>query len=59
VLPFFILPSLNLRGRQKVALSGVFSLGLITIIISLIRFIKVAFPADDGFTDFAFGSKFA
>jgi hypothetical protein len=58
VLPFFLLPSLKLRGRQKLALCGIFSLGLITIIISLTRFIKVAFPQGDNFIDDASGSKF-
>ncbi|KZM18279.1 uncharacterized protein EKO05_0005127 [Ascochyta rabiei] len=39
ILPFFIINRLKLRRRQKIALSGVFSLGLITIVISLARFI--------------------
>jgi hypothetical protein len=39
ILPFFIINCLKLRKRQKIALCGVFSLGLITIIISLARFI--------------------
>ncbi|KAJ4311076.1 hypothetical protein N0V94_008128 [Neodidymelliopsis sp. IMI 364377] len=39
ILPFFIIGCLKLRKRQKIALCGVFSLGLITIIISLARFI--------------------
>ncbi|KAH4966427.1 hypothetical protein HBI78_094990 [Parastagonospora nodorum] len=56
VLPFFVLPSLKLRGRQKLALCGIFSLGLITIIISLTRFIKVAFPQGDNFIDDASGN---
>jgi len=39
ILPVFILNCLKLRKRQKIALCGVFSLGLITIIISLARFV--------------------
>ncbi|KAF9697424.1 hypothetical protein EKO04_004622 [Ascochyta lentis] len=39
ILPFFIISCLKLRKRQKIALCGVFSLGLITIAISLARFI--------------------
>ncbi|KAL5371583.1 hypothetical protein DPSP01_014163 [Paraphaeosphaeria sporulosa] len=38
-LPFFIIHCLKLRPRQKIGLAGVFSLGLITIIISISRFI--------------------
>jgi hypothetical protein len=39
ILPFFMLNFLTLSKRQKVALCGVFSLGLFTIIISLARFL--------------------
>ncbi|KAF3038731.1 hypothetical protein E8E11_005943 [Didymella keratinophila] len=39
ILPFFMMSSLKLRKRQKIALCGVFSLGMITIIISASRFI--------------------
>ncbi|KAF2633928.1 hypothetical protein BU25DRAFT_427336 [Macroventuria anomochaeta] len=39
ILPFFIVNCLKLRKRQKIALCGVFSIGLITIAISLARFI--------------------
>ncbi|KAI5460711.1 hypothetical protein BGZ63DRAFT_249979 [Mariannaea sp. PMI_226] len=37
--PFFLLKHLNLRREQKVALIGVFSLGAITLSVSLSRFI--------------------
>ncbi|KAH7392307.1 hypothetical protein DE146DRAFT_136229 [Phaeosphaeria sp. MPI-PUGE-AT-0046c] len=39
VLPFFFITCLQLRKRQKLALCGVFSLGLITMVLSLSRFI--------------------
>lgn len=39
ILPFFVISYLKLRKQQKIALCGVFSLGLITIAISLARFI--------------------
>ncbi|KAH4101213.1 hypothetical protein HBI25_157810 [Parastagonospora nodorum] len=39
ILPFFIISCLQLRKRQKFALCGIFSLGLITIVLSLTRFI--------------------
>ncbi|KAJ4994022.1 archaeal flagellin n-terminal-like domain-containing protein, partial [Stagonosporopsis vannaccii] len=39
IFPFFILNCLKLHRRQKIALCGVFSLGLITMTISLARFI--------------------
>ncbi|KAF1830240.1 hypothetical protein BDW02DRAFT_650792 [Decorospora gaudefroyi] len=38
-LPFFIINCLKLRRRQKIGLVGVFSLGAITMAISLARFI--------------------
>jgi hypothetical protein len=38
-LPFFIFNCLKLRRRQKIGLVGIFSLGAITIAISLARFI--------------------
>jgi len=38
LIPFFILKALKLRQRQKFGLIGVFSLGLITMAISLARF---------------------
>ncbi|KAM3087783.1 hypothetical protein ACMFMG_001854 [Clarireedia jacksonii] len=38
-LPFFIINCLKLQRRQKLALIGVFSLGIITMAISLARFI--------------------
>ena len=38
-LPFFIVNCLKLRKRQKIGLVGVFSLGVITMAISLARFI--------------------
>ncbi|OAF99249.1 uncharacterized protein CC84DRAFT_1222950 [Paraphaeosphaeria sporulosa] len=49
VLPFFIINCIKLRKRQKIALCGVFSLGLITLAISLARFIAYAgnFELDD------------
>lgn len=37
--PFFLLKHLKLRRQQKIALIGVFSLGAITLIVSLSRFI--------------------
>lgn len=39
ILPFFIVNCLTLRKRQRIGLVGVFSLGLITMGISLGRFI--------------------
>jgi hypothetical protein len=39
VLPFFIFNCLKLRRRQKIGLVGIFSLGAITMAISLARFI--------------------
>ncbi|CAI6334835.1 unnamed protein product [Periconia digitata] len=41
-LPFFIINCLKLRRRQKYGLVGVFSLGIITMAISLARFIVYA-----------------
>jgi hypothetical protein len=54
-LPFFIINCLKLRRRQKLGLVGVFSLGLITMIISLARFI--AYTVTDYGIDDASGSK--
>ncbi|ORY12946.1 hypothetical protein BCR34DRAFT_281500 [Clohesyomyces aquaticus] len=42
IIPFFIVNCLKLRRRQKIGLIGVFSLGLITMAISLGRFIVYA-----------------
>ncbi|EMD85332.1 hypothetical protein COCC4DRAFT_65715 [Bipolaris maydis ATCC 48331] len=39
ILPFFIVNCLKLRKRQRIGLVGVFSLGAITMAISLARFI--------------------
>ncbi|RMZ73430.1 hypothetical protein GMOD_00007938 [Pyrenophora seminiperda CCB06] len=39
IIPFFIINCLKLRRRQKIGLVGVFSLGIITMAISLARFI--------------------
>jgi hypothetical protein len=58
IFPFFILGTIQLQRRQKIALCGVFSLGLITIVMSLTRFIKVAFATSDSYIDDATGSKF-
>lgn len=55
VLPFFIITCLKLRKRQMVALCGVFSLGLITIVISLARFL--VYTVSDYGLDDAAGSK--
>ena len=55
ILPFFIINCLKLRKRQKIALCGVFSLGLITIVISLARFI--VYTVTDYNVDDASGSK--
>lgn len=55
ILPFFIINCLKLRKRQKIALCGVFSLGLITIAISLARFI--VYTVTDYNVDDAAGSK--
>jgi hypothetical protein len=55
ILPFFIITCLKLRKRQKVALCGVFSLGLITIAISLARFL--VYTVSDYGLDDAAGSK--
>lgn len=54
ILPFFIITRLKLRKRQKIALCGVFSLGLITMAISLGRFI--VYTATDYNVDDATGS---
>jgi hypothetical protein len=54
-LPFFIINCLKLRRRQKIGLVGVFSLGLITIVISLSRFI--VYTATNYTVDDADGSK--
>jgi hypothetical protein len=54
-LPFFIINCLQLRKRQKIALCGVFSLGLVTIVTSLSRFIVYA--ATENSVDDASGSK--
>lgn len=55
ILPFFIITCLNLHMRQKIALCGVFSLGLITMVLSLSRFIK--FMQMTATLDDAAGSK--
>ena len=54
-LPFFIVNCLKLRQRQKIGLVGIFSLGLITIIISLSRFI--VYTATNYTVDDASGSR--
>jgi hypothetical protein len=54
-LPFFIINCLKLRQRQKIALVCVFSLGLITIAISLARFI--VYTATNYTVDDASGSR--
>jgi hypothetical protein len=56
VLPFFIINCIKLRKRQKIALCGVFSLGLMTLAISLARFI--VYTASDYNVDDASGSKY-
>jgi len=43
--PFFLLKHISLRKEQKLALIGVFSLGAITLSVSLARFI--AYNATD------------
>lgn len=40
ILPFFMISCLKLRKRQKFGLCGIFSLGALTMIISLIRFVE-------------------
>ena len=55
ILPFFIINCLKLRKRQKIALCGVFSLGLITIAVSLARF--VVYTVTDFSVDDAAGSE--
>jgi hypothetical protein len=55
ILPFFIINCLKLRKRQKVALCGIFSLGLITIVISVARFL--VYTVSDYTVDDASGSK--
>jgi hypothetical protein len=50
ILPFFVINCLKLRKRQKIALCGVFSLGLLTIGVSLARFVvytATAYTIDD------------
>ncbi|USP74694.1 hypothetical protein yc1106_01968 [Curvularia clavata] len=42
ILPFFVVNCLKLRKRQKLGLVGIFSLGAITMAISLARFIVYA-----------------
>ncbi|CAE7175526.1 hypothetical protein PTNB73_02838 [Pyrenophora teres f. teres] len=39
IIPFFIIGCMKLRKRQKIGLVGVFSLGVLTMAISLARFI--------------------
>jgi hypothetical protein len=56
ILPFFVINCLKLRKRQKIALCGVFSLGLLTIGVSLARF--VVYTATEYSIDDAGGSKF-
>jgi hypothetical protein len=56
-LPFFILHHLKLRRPQKIALAGIFSLGMITITISLSRFI--VYTVTDYGVDDADGSKYS
>jgi len=46
VIPFFIIGDLKLRRRQKLGLIGVFSLGVITMAISLARFIVYSMNYD-------------
>ncbi|KAF2877700.1 hypothetical protein BDV95DRAFT_155473 [Massariosphaeria phaeospora] len=53
-LPFFIINCLKLRRRQKIGLIGVFSLGVITMAISLARF--VVYTATDYSVDDASGN---
>ena len=55
-LPFSLLSSLQLRQRQKVGLVAIFSLGLITICISLARF--TAYIASDWDIDDENGSMY-
>lgn len=55
-LPFSIINCLKLRRRQKIGLVGVFSLGAITMAISLARFI--VYSVDYNVSD-AIGSKSA
>ncbi|KAK2470379.1 hypothetical protein H9L39_18076, partial [Fusarium oxysporum f. sp. albedinis] len=38
-LPFFVLNSLKLHRRQRIGLAGIFSLGMITMLISTARFV--------------------
>ena len=38
ILPFFMLPHLKLSHRQRLSVIGIFSLGFITIIMSVSRF---------------------
>ena len=52
----FVISCLKLRRRQKIGLVGIFSLGLITICISLARF--VAYTATDYSIDDADGSMY-
>jgi membrane-anchored glycerophosphoryl diester phosphodiesterase (GDPDase) len=56
-LPFFIINCLKLRRNQKIGLVGVFSLGLITMAISVSRFI--AYSASNYNIDDASGSKYS
>lgn len=54
--PFFLLKHIALRKEQKLALIGVFSLGAITLIVSLSRFI--AYNATDFELEDESGSTF-
>jgi hypothetical protein len=56
IYPFFLLKHLNLRKEQKIGLIGVFSLGTITLIVSLSRFI--AYNATDFELEDESGSTF-
>ena len=55
IFPFFILRNLTLRRRQKIGLVGIFSLGVLTMVISLSRFI--AYSSDNYNLDDASGGK--
>lgn len=51
VIPFFIVKSLKLRQRQTIGLIGVFSLGLITMAMSLARFAVYSASVDYDLSD--------
>lgn len=53
VIPWLIVPDLNLQGYLKVGVYMTFLLGLINIAVSIIRFVKLYIEGQDGTTPMA------